>query len=86
MERLLHEMADEEEMNRIRATVRGRSLMRRMTTVNRARYLGLRVYRNVPSREDPDFLEAMDRVSRDDLKRLATTWLDPELFRVVIVD
>jgi zinc protease len=86
MELLQQEMADEEEMNRIRATVRGRSLMRRMTTVNRARYLGLRVYRNVASREDPDFLDSMDRVSRDDLKRLAATWLDPELFRVVIVD
>jgi predicted Zn-dependent peptidase len=86
MARLAREMADDDEIERILATVRGRSLMRRMTAVNRGRYLGLRAFLQVPSREDPDFLDAMDRVTRDDLVRLAATWLDTDLFRVVIVD
>ena len=86
MVRLVADMAGNEELDRIRTTVRSRALMRRMTAVNRARYLGLRAFRRVPSREDPDFLEAMSRVTRHDLELLAATWLDPSRFRVVIVD
>ena len=63
---------------------RGRSLMRRMSAINRARSLGLRAFRGVASADDVDALDAMDAVSRDDLVRLANTWLDPDGFRVVI--
>jgi zinc protease len=86
MARLAAEAADDEELDRIRSAIRSRALMRRMPAVNRARYLGLRAFRQVPSTEDPDFLEAMDRVTPQDLEKLAATWLDPSGFRVVIVD
>jgi hypothetical protein len=58
--------------------------MRRMSAINRARSLGLRAFRGVASADDVDALDAMDAVSRDDLVRLADTWLDPDGFRVVI--
>ena len=61
------------------------SLMRRMTAVNRARYLGLRAFSGVEAREDLDALDSIDRISRDQLVRLASEWLDPARHRVVVV-
>ncbi len=59
--------------------------MRRMTAVNRARYLGLRAFTGVAAREDLDALEALETVSREQLERLAGEWLDPARYRVVVV-
>jgi predicted Zn-dependent peptidase len=59
--------------------------MRRMTAVNRARFLTLRAFRGLPAHEDLDALEAMDRVTREQLERVAGAWLDPARFQVVIV-
>ena len=85
MEGLRGRMVDESEIDRIRAVVASRALMRRMTAVNRARYLGLRAFRGVAAREDLDALAALDRVSREQLERLAGEWLDPARYRVVVV-
>jgi predicted Zn-dependent peptidase len=85
MARLRDGMAGEEEIRRVRAERRGRALMRRMTAINRARYLGLRAMTGVPAHEDLDALDAMDRVTREDLARLGQEWLEAERFRVVIV-
>jgi predicted Zn-dependent peptidase len=85
MESLRAQMVDDVDIDRIRAVLKGRALMRRMTAVNRARYLGLRAFTGVESREDLDALEAGDQVSREQLERLARTWLDPARYRVVIV-
>lgn len=60
--------------------------MRRMTAVNRARYLGLRAYRGVPALEDRDFLDAMDQVDGEQLLRLAEQWLEAGAFRIVVVE
>jgi zinc protease len=85
LESLRARMADDEEIGRVRAVLASRALMRRMTAVNRARYLGLRAFRGVAAREDLDALEALDRVSREQLERLAVEWLDPARYRVVVV-
>ena len=85
MESLRAHMVDEEEIARIRAVLASRALMRRMTAVNRARYLGLRAFRGVAAREDLDALEALEMVSREQLERLADEWLDPARYRVVVV-
>ena len=85
MDGLRTQMVEEEEIDRIRAVLESRALMRRMTAVNRARYLGLRAFRGVAEREDLDALEALDQVSRDQLERLAAEWLDPARYRVVVV-
>jgi zinc protease len=84
MRGLVNDMADDEEIDTIRAERRGRALMRRMAAVNRARLIGLRAWTGVGSSEDVDVLDAVDRVTRDDLARMAEDWLDPERFRVVI--
>ncbi|HSG64309.1 MAG TPA: pitrilysin family protein, partial [Gammaproteobacteria bacterium] len=48
MTRLRSEMADQVEIDRIRAMQRGRALMRQMTAANRARALGLRAFEGLP--------------------------------------
>jgi predicted Zn-dependent peptidase len=78
-------MVNEEDIERVRAVLRSRALMRRMTAVNRARYLGLRAFSGVEAREDLDALDSIDRISRDQLVRLASEWLDPARHRVVVV-
>jgi predicted Zn-dependent peptidase len=85
MDSLRAGMVGDEHIERIRAVLKSRALMRRMTAVNRARYLGLRTFTGVPAREDLDALAALDRVSREQLERLAGEWLDPERHRVVVV-
>ncbi len=85
MDGLRRHMVGEEEIDRIRAVLGSRALMRRMTAVNRARYLGLRAFTGVSAREDLDALAALDEVSRDELVRLADEWLDPARYRVVVV-
>ena len=59
--------------------------MRRMTAINRARFLGLWAFTGHPAAEDLETLDAVDRVSREELVSLAEEWLRPEAFRVVIV-
>lgn len=85
MERLRNEMAGQEEIDRVRAERRGRALMRRMTAINRARYLGLWAFTGHPAAEDLETLDAVDGVSREELANLAEEWLRPEAYRVVIV-
>jgi predicted Zn-dependent peptidase len=85
MDSLRTSMVEDEEIARIRAVLKSRALMRRMTAVNRARYLGLRAFSGVAAREDLDALEALDGVSRDQLASLAGAWLDPARYRVVVV-
>ncbi len=85
LESLRTSMVDDEQIERIRAVLASRALMRRMTAVNRARYIGLRAFSGVAAREDLDALEALDRVSRDQLERLAGEWLDPARHRVTVV-
>jgi len=82
--RLRDAMASRDEIDRVRAERRGRALMRRMSAINRARLLGLRAFTGVASSDDVDRLDAVDRVTREELERLARTWLDPDRFRVVI--
>lgn len=85
MNRLREEMSDETEINRVRAVERSRALMRQMTAINRARSLGLRAFEGLPHEDDPETLDAMDRVDRETLERLARTWLNPNGFQVVVV-
>jgi predicted Zn-dependent peptidase len=85
MDSLRTRMVDDEDIERIRAVLKSRALMRRMTAVNRARYLGLRAFTDVEAREDLDSLEALDLVSRDQLERLDSRWLDPAHHRVIVV-
>ena len=85
MASLAAEMVDDDEIQRVRAVLESRALMRRMTAVNRARYLGLRAFTGVAAREDLDALAALGEVSRGQLERLAGEWLDPGRYRVVVV-
>jgi len=85
MRRLRSEMASTEEIDRVRAVQRGRALMRQMTAVNRARALGLRAFEGLAPADDPEALDAIDRVDRDTLERLAKTWLEPSAYQVVVV-
>ena len=62
------EISSTGDIERIRAVLKTRALMRRMTAVNRARYLGLRAFSGVPAREDLDLLAAArDVPPRSDL-------------------
>lgn len=82
---LQNQMAGAEEIDRIRAMQRGRALMRQMTAVNRARALGLRAFEGLAPADDPETLDAIDRVDRATLERLAKSWLEPGGFQIVIV-
>lgn len=85
MARLRGEMAGADEIDRVRAMQRGRALMRQMTAVNRARALGLRAFEGLPPADDPETLDAIDRVDRATLERLAKGWLEPGGYQTVIV-
>jgi predicted Zn-dependent peptidase len=85
MDRLRAEMADAQEIGRVRATLRSRALMRRLTTINRARFLGVRAFTGVANHEDLDALDRLDTVTRDHLEGLATQWLDDGQYRVVVI-
>jgi len=85
MSRLRAEMADDDEIDRVRAVQQSRSLMRRMTAVNRARGLGLRAFTGVAPADDPESVAALDAVGRETLERLAREWLDPDRFQLVVV-
>jgi predicted Zn-dependent peptidase len=85
MQRLRESMAEQDEVDRVRATRRARALMRRLPAVNRARALGMRAFTGRADADDADALVALDRVGREELARLARTWLLPERFRVVVV-
>ncbi|MFA6957922.1 MAG: pitrilysin family protein [Thermoanaerobaculia bacterium] len=85
MARLRGEMAGADEIDRVRAMQRGRALMRQMTAVNRTRALGLRAFEGLPPADDPETLDAIDRVDRATLERLAKSWLEPAGYQVVIV-
>jgi predicted Zn-dependent peptidase len=85
MARLRTEMAGAAEIDRVRAMQRGRALMRQMTAVNRARALGLRAFEGLPPADDPEALDAVDRVDGAALERLAKSWLEPGGYQVVIV-
>jgi zinc protease len=85
MARLRSEMAGAGEIDRVRAMQRGRALMRQMTAVNRARALGLRAFEGLPPADDPETLDAIDRVDRATLERLAKSWLEPAGYQIVIV-
>ncbi len=85
MHRLREEMASDEEIERVRAVERSRALMRQMSAINRARSLGLEAFEGAPHEDDPRTLDAMNRVDRKTLEKLARTWLDPEGFQIVVV-
>jgi predicted Zn-dependent peptidase len=85
MARLRAEMAGADEIDRVRAMQRGRALMRQMTAVNRARALGLRAFEGIPPADDPETLDAIDRVDRATLERLAKSWLEPAGYQIVFV-
>jgi predicted Zn-dependent peptidase len=78
-------MVDDEDIERLGALLGSRALMRRMTAVNRARYLGLRAFSGLEAQEDLDALEALTQVGREQLERLAGAWLNPARYRVVVV-
>jgi predicted Zn-dependent peptidase len=85
MTRLREEMAGADEIDRVRAAQRGRALMRQMTAVNRARALGLRAFEGLAHADDPEALDAVDRVDRAALEKLAKEWLESSGYQVVVV-
>lgn len=84
MARLASEAVPDAELARIRASCRSRSLMRRMSAINRARALALEAFTGIAGEDDVGMLDAMDAVDARAIARAAADWLKPDGMRVVI--
>jgi zinc protease len=74
-----------EDVARTINAVRGRALMRRMTRISLAYEAGMEVMRGEAAGDERRMLEALALVSADDVKRVASRYLDPaRLSRVVV--
>lgn len=74
-----------DKLTRIVNRLSGSSLMRRMTSINQAYFLGLQEFRNKPLNADNQFVELAQKLSPADIQRIAHTCLDPEQSIMVIV-
>lgn len=74
-----------EELERTLNRLLGSLLMRRMTSINQAYFLGLQEFRNKPPDTDHRFVELAQKVTPADIQRVAKTYLDPERYVMVTV-
>ncbi|RMG48553.1 MAG: insulinase family protein [Acidobacteria bacterium] len=87
--RILRELREEpppvEELERVVAARRGRIFMRRLTSINQAYYDALGLLYGEPTGGDPELLEAIRRVTPEQVLRAARAYIDPDRFAVAVV-
>jgi zinc protease len=76
---------ESDEIQRIVAARVGRILMRRLPTQNQAMYDGLSLFRGRPTGGNLEFLEALSKVTPEQVAEAAKRYVDPDLWAVAIV-
>jgi len=73
-----------DELEKVVAARKGRILMRRLPAQNQAMYDGLDLLYGQPSSGSLDFLEAMGRITPDQVRRAAERYLVPETWAIAV--
>jgi zinc protease len=73
------------EVERTINVARGAALMRRMTRISLAYEAGLEAMRGLPPGEERRFVDSLRDVRADDVKRVTTTYLEPDRLAVAVV-